>query len=116
MEKFMCKWTIMAINWGFVGDLKLQDRSVFWEDLSKSISINVELPPIGENLTLIDYEVTLKAPADAPLVIRPVAMVIQLTREMRATTGATNLSVMLVFLVFGAVLFGLGRMIEGYAR
>ena len=59
MEKFICKWTIMAINWGFVGDLKLQDRSIFWEDLSKSISINVELPPIGQNLTLIDYEVTI---------------------------------------------------------
>ena len=52
----------------------------------------------------------------AALVILPVAMVIQLTREMRATTEVTNLSVMLVFLVFGVVLFGLGRMIEGYAR
>jgi uncharacterized membrane protein YczE len=50
------------------------------------------------------------------LVILPVAMVIQLTREMRATTEVTNLSVMLIFLVFGAVLFGLGRIIEGYAR
>jgi uncharacterized membrane protein YczE len=50
------------------------------------------------------------------LVILPVAMVIQLTREMRATTEATNLSVMLIFLVFGAVMFGLGRIIEGYAR
>ena len=52
----------------------------------------------------------------AALVILPVAMVIQLTREMRATTDVTNLSVMLIFLVFGAVLFGLGRIIEGYAR
>ena len=50
------------------------------------------------------------------LVILPVAMVIQLTREMRATTEVTNLSVMLIFLVFGAVMFGLGRVIEGYAR
>jgi hypothetical protein len=50
------------------------------------------------------------------LVILPVAMVIQLTREMRATTEVTNLSVMLIFLVFGAVMFGLGRIIEGYAR
>jgi hypothetical protein len=52
----------------------------------------------------------------AALVILPVAMVIQLTREMRATTEVTNLSVMLVFLVFGAALFGVGRIIEGYAR
>ena len=52
----------------------------------------------------------------AALVILPVAMVIQLTREMRATTEVTNLSVMLIFLVFGAALFGLGRIIEGYAR
>ena len=50
------------------------------------------------------------------LVILPVAMVIQLTREMRATTEVSNLSVMLIFLVFGAVMFGLGRIIEGYAR
>ena len=50
------------------------------------------------------------------LVILPVAMVIQLSREMRATTGATNLSVMLIFMVIGAALFGLGRIIEGYAR
>jgi hypothetical protein len=52
----------------------------------------------------------------AALVILPVAMAIQLTREMRATTEVTNLSVMLVFLVFGAALFGVGRIIEGYAR
>ena len=50
------------------------------------------------------------------LIILPVAMVIQLTREMRAMTEVTNLSVMLIFLVFGAALFGLGRIIEGYAR
>jgi hypothetical protein len=50
------------------------------------------------------------------LIILPVAMVIQLTREMRATTEVTNLSVMLIFLVFGAVMFALGRVIEGYAR
>jgi hypothetical protein len=50
------------------------------------------------------------------LVILPVAMIIQLTREMRATTEVTNLSVMLIALVFGASMFGLGRLIEGYAR
>lgn len=50
------------------------------------------------------------------LIILPVSMVIQLTREMRSTTEVSNLSVMLIFLVFGAVMFGLGRIIEGYAR
>jgi uncharacterized protein with PQ loop repeat len=49
------------------------------------------------------------------LVILPFAMIVQLTREMR-TTEVSNLSVMLVFLVFGAVMFGLGRIIEGYVR
>lgn len=52
----------------------------------------------------------------AALVILPFAMVIQLSREMRATTEVTNLSVMLIFLVLGATLFGLGRIIEGYAQ
>ena len=50
------------------------------------------------------------------LIILPVAMVIQLSKEMRATTEVTNLSVMLILLAFGAALFGLGRIIEGYAR
>ncbi len=50
------------------------------------------------------------------LVILPVAMVIQLSREMRATTEVSDLSVMLIFLVFGAAMFGLGRIMEGYAR
>ena len=50
------------------------------------------------------------------LIILPVAMVIQLSREMRSVTEVTNLSVMLIFLVFGAAMFGLGRVIEGYAR
>jgi dynein heavy chain 1 len=44
MEKFMSKWTIIAINWGFVGDLKLNDRTTYWNDLSRSITINVDLP------------------------------------------------------------------------
>lgn len=48
------------------------------------------------------------------LIILPVAMFIQLTREMRATTEVSNLSVMLIFMVFGAALFWLGRVIEGY--
>ena len=50
------------------------------------------------------------------LIILPVAMVIQLSKEMRATTEVTNLSVMLILLAFGAALFGLGRIMEGYAR
>ena len=60
IEKYMCKWTILAINWGFVGDMKLYERSTYWTDLSSSISVNVELPAVGQNLTLIDYEVTVE--------------------------------------------------------
>ena len=60
VEKFMTKSAILAVNWGFAGDLKLNLRSTYWQDLASSVTINVELPPIGENLTLIDYEVTIE--------------------------------------------------------
>lgn len=60
IEKYMMKWTILSIVWGFVGDLKLGDRSIYWEDLVRSTNLSIELPPIGENLTLIDYEVLIE--------------------------------------------------------
>ena len=50
------------------------------------------------------------------LLILPVAMIVELTAEMRAFTQYSNLSVMLIALVFGVALFGLGRILEGYAR
>jgi hypothetical protein len=50
------------------------------------------------------------------MAILPVAMVMQLTGGLRAPTGGVTVSVMLILMVFGAGLFGLGRLIEGYAR
>ena len=50
------------------------------------------------------------------LVVLPVAMLLQLTSGMRAPTASFSVSAMLLLMVFGAVLFVLGRYIEGYAR
>ena len=50
------------------------------------------------------------------MAIQPIAMVLQLTSEMRAPTGNVSVSAMLLLMVFGVGLFGLGRLIEGYAR
>ena len=54
----------------------------------------------------------------AGMVMLPVAMLLQLTSGsgMRALTGTFSVSAMLVLMVFGVVLFVLGRFIEGYAR
>jgi hypothetical protein len=52
----------------------------------------------------------------AGLVILPVAMLLQLSAGMRAATGSFSVSAMLLLMIFGAVLFVLGRYIEGYAR
>lgn len=60
IEKYMQKWTIVAFNWGLAGDLKLAKRADFWRDLSSSVNIDVELPAIGEHLTLIDYQVNIQ--------------------------------------------------------
>jgi hypothetical protein len=51
----------------------------------------------------------------AGLAILPVAMVMQLTGGLRAPAGDVSVSVMLLLMVFGAALFGLGRVVEGYA-
>lgn len=48
----------------------------------------------------------------AGLVILPVAMLVQITSEMRTS----SISVMLILMVFGAAVFALGRIVEGYAR
>ena len=47
----------------------------------------------------------------AGLVILPVAMLVQVTSEMRTS----SISVMLILMVFGAAVFALGRIVEGYA-
>ena len=51
----------------------------------------------------------------AGLAILPLAMVMQLTGGLRAPTGNVSVSVMLLLMVFGVVLFSLGRVVQGYA-
>lgn len=53
----------------------------------------------------------------AGLVMLPLAMVMQLTAGLRAATGADfSVSAMLLLTVFGATLFLLGRLLEGYGQ
>ncbi len=47
----------------------------------------------------------------AALVLLPVSMLMQLTAALRAN----SVSVMLIMLLFGIGLFGVGRLVEGYA-
>ena len=50
------------------------------------------------------------------LIILPASMLMELTDEMRAPIGLSSVSAMLLLMCFGAALFGMGRLIEGYAR
>jgi hypothetical protein len=50
------------------------------------------------------------------LVLLPASMVMQLTEGMRAPTGSFTVSAMLLIMVFGAAVFTLGRIVEGYGR
>jgi hypothetical protein len=52
----------------------------------------------------------------AGLAVLPLAMVMQLTGSLRAPTGNVSVSVMLLLMVFGVVLFSLGRVLESNAR
>ena len=52
----------------------------------------------------------------AGLAILPLAMVMQLSGPIRAPTGNVSVSAMLLLMVFGVVLFALGRVLEGYGR
>lgn len=52
----------------------------------------------------------------AGLTILPVAMLMQLTGGLRAPTGGVSVSVMLLMMVGGVVVFVLGRFVEGYGR
>jgi hypothetical protein len=51
----------------------------------------------------------------AGLALLPLAMVMQLTGSLRAPTGNVSVSVMLLLMVIGVVLFSLGRVLEGYS-
>lgn len=48
------------------------------------------------------------------LLLLPVSMFMQLTSQLRAPTGTSSVSVMLLLMIFGIALFGVGRMLEGY--
>ena len=50
------------------------------------------------------------------LILLPFSMLMELTQELRAPVGISSVSAMLLLMVFGAALFGLGRLIEGFAR
>lgn len=50
------------------------------------------------------------------LILLPASMLMELTDEMRAPVGMSSVSAMLLLMGFGVCLFGLGRIIEGYAR
>jgi len=51
------------------------------------------------------------------LVLLPVSMMLQITTGSRAATGAGfTVSTMLLMMVFGVVIFVIGRFMEGYAR
>jgi hypothetical protein len=52
----------------------------------------------------------------AGLVLLPAAMVMQLTGGIRAPTSGVTVSAMLLLMIFGAAIFILGRLLEGYAR
>lgn len=47
------------------------------------------------------------------LLILPGAMLMEVTAELRTSNLSSNLSVMLILLLFGAALFGAGRIVEG---
>jgi len=59
IEKFMNKHAIMSFTWGFSGDLKLGQRTFFWNKLKESCNINVTLPHTDNQKTIIDYEVRI---------------------------------------------------------
>ena len=53
----------------------------------------------------------------AGLVTLPAAMMMQVTGGVRAPTGGGfSVSAMLLLMVFGVIVFTLGRYMEGYAR
>lgn len=52
----------------------------------------------------------------AGLVLLPVSMMMQLTSGIRAPTGGFSVSAMLLMMVFGVILFSLGRLLEGFVR
>jgi len=60
MEKFMNKHTILSFIWGLSGDLKLFERTNYWNKVKESCNINITLPQTDNAKTLIDYEVKIE--------------------------------------------------------
>lgn len=44
MEKFITKWALISFNWGLAGDMKLGERTVFWNKLKESVNFTISLP------------------------------------------------------------------------
>jgi dynein heavy chain 1 len=60
MEKFITKWSLISFNWGLAGDMKLGERTVFWNKLKESVNFTIPLPETNGPQTLIDYEVKVE--------------------------------------------------------
>ena len=52
----------------------------------------------------------------AGLVVLPFSMVMQLTGGIRGPVGGVSVSAMLLLMLFGAGLFVVGRIVEGFSR
>ena len=59
LGRYLLKWTLLAINWAFVGDLKLNQRADYFAELQRThgnvLQRLVDLPPLTDRLTLIDF-------------------------------------------------------------
>lgn len=57
MEAFISQKTLLAVVWAFTGDCPHRERKAFGEYIG-ALS-NIDLPPLNETTSLIDYDVTL---------------------------------------------------------
>jgi dynein heavy chain 1 len=63
VEKYMLNWTVLSMNWAFVGDLKLAERAKYFDELRGSLfelPPNLRWPDTDSSKTLIDYEVRIE--------------------------------------------------------
>lgn len=57
----MIHWTLFSINWCFCGDLKLGERTKYFEKIRYfKLPENIEWPQITEKISLIDYAVRIE--------------------------------------------------------
>ncbi|KAL7268764.1 dynein heavy chain [Rhizina undulata] len=57
VESYVSKKLLLALVWSFTGDCPLSDRQIFGEYICGLTT--VDLPPLGENGSLIDFDVAL---------------------------------------------------------